>query len=209
LVEKFVGKGPVDVKGISLADENALFKYGPQDKDPGVLLLEEVHRTAGIVLSLEDKLKELGAKDLVWSQREQIEESGHKGEDSIKMVTKKYGAAVNEWYLLYKEERKHLAGVAAAAIKAGVEERRVRIAERGVDMLEAALSAALLDLGVDPNSARAREVIGTRLREALGGSTDVFGTEQGHRALVASQSIVDAEVVDDSSWGSTDPVEDF
>jgi hypothetical protein len=197
------------MKGISLADENALFKYGPQEKDPGVLLLEEVHRTAGIVLGLEDKVKELGGEDLVWSLREETSEKGHKGEDSVSMVTRRYGAEVNTWYQLYKEERKHLAAVASAAIKAGVEERRVRIAERGIDMLEAAMIASFADLGLDPHSARVREVIGRRLAEALGGHTDLFGTDEGHRALEAvSTPYIDAEVVDDG-WGKQGPEDEF
>lgn len=206
LVEKYVGKGPVDMKGISRIDEDAMFLGAPIDKDPGVLLLEEVHRTAGHVSWLENKVRDLGAEDLVWSLREQTEEEGNKGEDSVSLVTKRYGAEVNTWYQLYKKEREHLAKVAGDAIKAGVEERRVRIAERGVDMLEAALTAALRDLGVDPYSARARAVIGMRLREALGGPTDVFGMEDGRQVL---ENVVEAEVVDDSGWGGSGPLKEF
>lgn len=209
LVEKYVGKGPVDMKGISRQDEDAMFLGAPIDKDPGVLLLEEIHRTAGHIAWLESKVRSLGGDELVWSLRAQTEESGSKGEDYVELVTKEYGAEVNTWYQLYKKEREHLVKVAGDALKAGVEERRVRIAERGIDMLEAALSAALTDLGVDPTSARARAVIGTRLREALGGPTDVFGTEDGRRALEASQPVLEAEVVDDSDWGGTGPVEGF
>jgi hypothetical protein len=200
----------MDMKGISRQAEDEMFLGAPIDKDPGVLLLEEVHRTAGHVEWLGNKVRGLGAEDLVWSLREETSEHGHKGDDSVSMVTKRYGAEVNTWYQLYKEERKHLAAVAAAAIKAGVEERRVRIAERGIDMLEASMIAALADLGLDPHSARVREVIGRRLAEALGGSTDLFGTEEGHRALVAaSPAYMDAEVVDDSGWGKQGPEEEF
>jgi len=210
LVDKYVGKGPLDVKGISRQAEDDMFLGAPIEEDPGVLLLKEVHRTAGHVAWLEGKVRELGAEDLVWSLREQTDEKGHKGEDTISMVTKRYGAEVNTWYQLYKEERKHLAGVAAAAIKAGVEERRVRIAERGLDMLEASMIAALADLGLDPHSARVREVIGRRLAEAVGGPTDLFGTEEGYLALQAASSpYVTAEVVDDTGWGKAGPEEDF
>lgn len=198
------------MKGISLEEENGFFVHGPVEEDPGVLLLREVHRTAGHVEDLERKVRSLGAEELVWSLREQTEEKGTKMGDSVNMIVKRFGAEVNTWYQLYKAERAHLAAVASAAIKAGVEERRVRIAERGVDMLEASMIAALADLGLDPHSARVREVIGRRLAEALGGPTDVFGTEEGYRALQAASSpYVTAEVVDDSGWGKAGPEEDF
>lgn len=208
--DKYVGKGPFDMKGISLADENEMFLGAPIDKDPGVLLLEEVHRTAGHVAWLEHKVRSLGGEELVWSLREQTEEKGSKAGDSVNVIVKRFGAEVNTWYQLYKAERVHLANVATAAIKAGVEERRVRIAERGIDMLEASMIAAFSDLGLDPNSSRVREVIGRRLAEALGGPTDLFGTDEGHRALqAAAPAYIDAEVVDDSGWGKQGPEEDF
>lgn len=199
----------MDVKGISRQAEDDMFLGAPIDKDPGVLLLEEVHRTAGHVEWLGNKVRELGAEDLVWGLLEQTEEKGHKGDDSISVITRRYGAEVNTWYQLYKEERKHLAAVAAAAIKAGVEERRVRIAERGIDMLEAAMVNAFRDLGLDPSSQRVREVIGMRLAEVLGGGVDVFGMEEGRRALEAQPVYVDAEIVDDTRWGKNGPEDEF
>src|SRR5674476_955426 len=51
-VERYVGKGPVDKWA---AKEGHDMKLGaPRNIDPGVALLEEVHRTAGHVAFLED-----------------------------------------------------------------------------------------------------------------------------------------------------------
>ena len=49
---------------------------------------------------------------------------------------------------LYQAERRHLAAVSAAAIKAGVEERRIRITQEQGAMIARALRGILNELGV-------------------------------------------------------------
>lgn len=140
----------------------------PRDVDPGVALLEEVHRAAGHVAWLSVKVRELEESEMVWGQVMAVHESrrGGPGGD-FELQREENRAAINVWWELYERERRHLANTAAAALKAGVEERRVRIAERAHDVLESAINRILQDLGHNPGDADVRHIVGTRLRDAI------------------------------------------
>ncbi len=76
----------------------------------------------------------------------------------------------NVWVALYAEERKHLVEVCSAALKAGVEERQVRLAEHQGALIEGAIRAILTDL--HPTSAQLElvpTVVPRRLREIARG----------------------------------------
>jgi hypothetical protein len=210
LADKYVGKGPVDMKAISRKNENDIFLGAPREVDPGVALLEEVHRTAGHVAYLSKKVQELNDESLIWNKTMESEEDLQGGEASYAKKIKEHRNEVSRWYDLYERERKHLASVANAALKAGVEERRVRLAERGVDTLEAAITAALQDLGVDPYTTRARAAISKRLREALVGADDLFGYSGGGEVLREAQAVSAAPtVIDVDPYWVDSEVEEF
>lgn len=104
----------------------------PRAVSPADALLEEVHRTAGHVAWLAARVQELGASEphgdrdpLVWGTTKVVaKESGESpGVDTTEE------AKPSIWYTLYAQERDRLVKVAAEALKAGVEERRVRLAE--------------------------------------------------------------------------------
>jgi hypothetical protein len=153
-------------------------KFGaPRDVDPGVALLEEIHRSAGHVAWLENKVRGLEESELVWGTVMMVHEERSGGQGGDYTLTRKENrATINTWWDLYRKEREHLAKVSLAALKAGIEERRVRIAERGVDALELALTAALTDLGHDPSDERVRAIVGRRLSEVV--AADIFGQQQ-------------------------------
>lgn len=110
------------------AAARAVATYGlPRNIDPHSALLEEVHRTAGHVEWLGQVVGELEAKALVWGRAEVVKG----GKDPH--VTKKAGE--NAYLQLYRQERAHLTRVSAEAIKAGVEERRVKVEEHRATML--------------------------------------------------------------------------
>lgn len=125
-----------------------------RDISPVDALLEEVSRSAANVAWLELKVRELTKDDddrlekhpLVWGTTtiEEIEASQYPGTN----VTEASG--VNVWYDLYLTERKHLATVSAMALKAGIDERRVRVAENQVTMLEGVLRRIFGDLRLTP-----------------------------------------------------------
>jgi hypothetical protein len=65
---------------------------------------------------------------------------------------------------LYNDERKHLANVAASALKAGVEERRVRIAETDAQRIFDAQVQALQAIGMGDKLDQFRRAFGDALR---------------------------------------------
>jgi hypothetical protein len=121
-----------------------------QDVDPGKALLEEISVTYAHVQWLREKVGQLeevehltkgtredewaevddesgnpGAHALVWGQTEYRNKVG--GEDAGQTTVEQAGVSV--WYQLYLKEREHLVKVTTAALKAGIEERKVRLAE--------------------------------------------------------------------------------
>lgn len=150
-----------------------MYLGAPRDVDPGVALLEEVQRAAGHVAWLERKVRSLEESELVWGQVMAVHESrtGGPGGD-LELQREEHRAVINVWWELYDRERRHLANTAAAALKAGVEERRVRLAERAHVVLETAINRILEDLGHDPGDVGVRAIVGHRLRDAITVATD-------------------------------------
>lgn len=94
----------------------------PREVDPEVALLEEIHRTAGHVEWLGQKIASLDESEV----------------------------ASTAWHEIYAQERGHLARVAKGAIDAGLAERRVRIAEEQGRLFAGAIRAILSDLQLTP-----------------------------------------------------------
>lgn len=155
----------------------------PRDVTPTDALLEEVRWTAGHVQWLRGKVAEL---------EEREDESGDVEHPLVWGITKQktggedYGtteeAAPSIWYVLYAKERAHLVAVCQAAIKAGVEERRVRLAEQQGDLVALAITrildallTALITAGLAPNLREVWDqtvpvVVPQQLRELAGGA---------------------------------------
>lgn len=167
-------------RGQEVAAREAVVTYGlPVDVSPTEALLEEVRWTAGHVRWLRDRVQELETAALVWgTTRTEIENGASlllgltDGEvssvDSAPAAKIVQTAGPSIWLDLYDRERKHLVSVAAAALRAGVEERRVRLAEQQGELVAGAIRAILSDLGLSPEQeARVVEVVPRHLR-ALG-----------------------------------------
>lgn len=143
--------------------ERAAVIFGlPREVDPRDALLEEVYRTAGVVDWLQRKVRDLQDEEVVWGVTEEVtKDSGEfPGVDTTR------AAKVNAWVELYAKERKHLVDVCKAAVAAGLEERRVRLAEQQGALLAGAIRAILGDLDLNPEQqAKAAQVVPFRLRE--------------------------------------------
>lgn len=135
-------------------------------------LLDEVQWTAGHVAWLRERVQQLegdalvdegnGQHPLIWGVTR--EKTG--GEDYG--IT--YEAEPNVWLKLYQAERTHLAKVCEAAIRAGIEERRVRLAESQGALVAEAIRAILKDLNLtDDQQARVSEVVPRHLRALASG----------------------------------------
>lgn len=121
--------------------EKAVVLFGARrDVMPGDALLEEVQWTAGHVGWLRLKVQELEARDLEWNlTREQDTKDG---------MMERHDASPSVWYSLYERERKHLVAASTAALRAGVEERRVRLAESQGQQVAAVIQRVLDGLGL-------------------------------------------------------------
>jgi len=118
----------------------AVVSYGlSREVDPHSALLEELHRTAGHVAWLGDRVAELQESEMAGPVG-----GGQGGYPSIEP---------HVWIRLYAEERRHLAGVAKTCMAVGVEERRVHLAEQQGEMIAQVLRGVLAELGVGDDPA--------------------------------------------------------
>jgi hypothetical protein len=135
-------------------------------------LLDEVQWTAGHVAWLRERVREIEAtavtgdgegdrNDLVW------------GTTKVKTGGDDHGtteeAAPNIWLKLYQTERTHLVKVCSEAIRAGIEERRVKLAEAQGAILVQVIRAILTDLDLNAGQqAKVTEVVPRHLRAVAG-----------------------------------------
>jgi hypothetical protein len=160
------------------------------DISPTDALLEEVRWTAGHVQWLRARVQELEKQQLVWGATKTKTEAaggmritfgGREADDEDEPGLVDIGAvptsevvqeaAPSIWLDLYDRERRHLLAVCAAAIKAGVEERRVRLAEQQGELVAGAIRAILADLRLTAEQqARVAEVVPRHLRVLAGGA---------------------------------------
>ena len=140
------------------------------DISPTEALLEEVRWTAGHVAWLRSRVQELAEEpthrhvSFDGEDEDLLETPGQRGALTWGTTKVKTGgddagttqeAKPSIWYELYARERTHLIKVCDAAIRAGVEERRVRLAEQQGDLLALAIRRILeaFGLGDDPRVA--------------------------------------------------------
>ncbi|MGA3562643.1 hypothetical protein [Melissospora conviva] len=146
--------------------EKAVAAFGlPREIDPRDALLEEVYRTAGAVDWLHQQVQALQAAEVVWGVTEEVTKDAGEfpGVDTTR------SAEVNVWVRLYAQERAHLVRVAKEAIGAGLEERRVKLAEQQGAMLAGVIKAILGDLELTPEQqARVPTVVPRHLRVVAG-----------------------------------------
>lgn len=140
----------------------AVKTYGlPVDVSPTDALLNEVKWAAGHVAWLRDRVQELEQDALKWGK---TKTEDHRATEFPGVNTTE-AAAPNVWLELYARERKHLLDVCRAAIAAGIEERRVRLAEQQGALLASVIRAILDDLGLTPEQqAKAPEIAARHLR---------------------------------------------
>lgn len=120
--------------------------YGlPVDIDPAEALLDEVRRTYGHVVWLLDAIRDLEPDALVWG----LTEEQHQEATEFPGVNRTYAATPNALLQAYREERDHLRRVAADTLRAGVEERRVRLAEQHGQLFMEAQKRILARFGIE------------------------------------------------------------
>lgn len=134
----------------------------PRDVDPTTALLEEVQVTAGHVAWLRTEVQRLSPEQLTWGTAQH--QSGTGPEGPVDVTTQKAQPPVI--YDLYLRERKHLAEVSALALRAGVQERQIKLAETQAVMLAGAVTRTLAALGLTTaQHDLAKELMSRELRQ--------------------------------------------
>lgn len=133
--------------------------YGEEStvSDPAEVLLAEIRRTAGHIEWLREQIQLSDPKTFVkslWLVRRQ---SGYINPREIDLSA--FSDAGSLWVDLYLSERKHLAGICRTALAAGIEERRVRLAERQAENLGRAIIGMLSDLGINAEDEEVRATV--------------------------------------------------
>lgn len=147
---------------------------GPVDTSPTEALLDTVRWTAGYVAWLREKVAAAQSDDeLVWGITKETDDAvvvGNGPSAYVEQVTKETRqAGANAWLTLLGEWSDRLVRVCAEAIKAGIEERRVRLAEQQGQLVADVIRKILADLQLtDEQRQRSAEVIPFRLRELAG-----------------------------------------
>ena len=128
-------------------------------------LLDEVQWTAGHVAWLRQRVQDIeadapsdgGDNPLVWGKTRRKTGGEDWGETEE--------AAPSIWLKLYQQERAHLVKVCGEAIRAGIEERRVRLAESQGALVARAINAILGDLNLSvEQQARIPDIVPRHLR---------------------------------------------
>jgi hypothetical protein len=129
---------------------------------PTEAILEEVKWSAGHVAWLRDRVQELEQDALKWGTTKEKTGGDDWGSTSE--------AKPHIFVVLYQQERDRLIKVCAAAISAGLEERRVRLAEQQGALVADVIKAILADLGLTAEQqAKVPEVVPRHLRLLAGG----------------------------------------
>lgn len=110
-----------------------------RDVAPDAALLEELQRTAGYV----DLLSSL------------VEREGEDGLTQWGMG----GRTASAFWSMLEDQRKHLVATAGACIKAGIEERRVRLAEQQGRLMAEVIRTIVTGLGHDLGDERVQQVV--------------------------------------------------
>ena len=110
-----------------------------KDIDPASALLDLVHYQAGVVQFWREQVELVPDDQLTWGVLKKVDKTGGLWEE----LTQTEGAAVDLTYQLLREAQKDLSEYASAALKAGIDERRVRIVEQQGELFGSAQRSIL------------------------------------------------------------------
>lgn len=144
----------------------------PIEIGPGEALLQEVHRSAGMVAWLEVQILRVTGETpdvLIAGIRSSTHTKGRQSDGPINVTATQIGPGVHVWLELWHKERRHLREVCRDALGAGIEERRVQLAETQAAAIVTVLRGVLEDLGLTvEQQARVGEIVPRRLRLVIG-----------------------------------------
>jgi hypothetical protein len=141
----------------------------PIDTTPAEALLDTVKRTAGYVAFLREQVAQVEADELVWGRTKETDGHAVVGTGpraTLQATTDQVREAKpNAWLTLLGEWQDRLVKTCTACLTAGIEERRVRLAEQQGALVADVIRGVLADLGLNAEqSALVAEVVPRHLR---------------------------------------------
>lgn len=129
-----------------------------EGKDPAEIVTEQIAWRYGRVQWLRSRVQAMDPRHLVWGRtKEKI------GGDDGGLT---FEAKRNAWLDLLLDAERDLEKLCLEAIKAGLEERRVRLAEMQAEFLVQFLDGLLVELGHDPADPATADIVERHLRIA-------------------------------------------
>jgi hypothetical protein len=122
----------------------------PVEISPSDGLIAEVHRTAGAIAWLEAQIERVTGDtpdNLIYGIRKTKEWSG--GEDGGGSSTES-GPGVHDWLQLWQKERRHFVDVCRVTLAAGIEQKRLDLAQEQAQQVVTVLKGVFADLGLSP-----------------------------------------------------------
>jgi hypothetical protein len=136
----------------------------PIEIGPGEALLQEVHRSAGMVAWVEAQVVRITGEAPDTLVRG-VRVTKRTDTDSGWSTSTEAGPSVHVWLDLWQKERRHLREVCRDALAAGIEERRVQLAEQHAAMIVTVLRGVLAELDLtDAQQALVGVVVPKHLR---------------------------------------------
>lgn len=127
-----------------------------EDQDPAEIIYESIRVQYRVTAYFWARVIELQPDAYRWGMvREKVG-----GDDGG--IT--YEPRADAWYELWREARRERDRLCVEALKLGLEERRVRLAEQEADRLVTAIDALVRDLGFDPTDPKTAGVVERHLR---------------------------------------------
>ncbi|NSX37817.1 hypothetical protein HTS88_15645 [Pseudarthrobacter oxydans] len=127
----------------------------PEDIDPSEALLRLISWKYGEVKWLRQRVQNLPGHELTWGVAQT--DVGLTAEGPIDKVTER--AAPSVWWALLRQAEDQLANYAERALRAGIEERKVRIAEQQGDLVAAVMMNIFQRLALTPEQWEAVHVV--------------------------------------------------
>ena len=137
------------------------------DVDPGEALLKEIQISHAHVQWLRTKLSEIEPNELVWGLTKTETGIGPQGP----VDTTVEEAGFNTWYQLYSKEREHFAKITSLALKAGIEARKIALAEQQGHLVYTAIQSILTGLQLTAEQqSKVGIIVPAALRQLTGGA---------------------------------------
>jgi hypothetical protein len=127
----------------------------PEDIDPGQALLRLIAWKYGEVQWLRDQVRTMPASELAWGKTQEDKGIGPQG--VVDMTTTK--AAPSVWWTLLRQSEDQLADYSTRALKAGIAERQIRLAEGQGDLVAGVVRRIFERLNLTPGQLAIKDVI--------------------------------------------------